>query len=498
MEGSDISLWEEIQKRPELSDFAEVLQKTKVFRQHKKTETSYADILQGGRSLTVFAPVNGTFPKDSLVHLVETNQGDSAVENFFIKNHLAQRLISDKGEEQAMRLLNYKRVQMTPEGVGGVNFKESNIHNKNGVMHIMQSQLPYQYTIYEAMSNEPQYTSAGTFLASYNEDFFDEQASVSSGIVDGKKIYVDSVVVERNRMMEAIGLLNAEDSTYFVAMPTENGWKNAWNKASQCFKFPSSMEKADSLQKYWTYRALLDNAVFSKTVQASMQDSMITVHYDRTRPEYGVYYKPFSSNGLFGKANGMQPCSNGYLYYYNEWPFDPEMTYFKKIETECESTWLMTGYSQCTYVGHAIINGGGTVSKGRFLEVIPATGTANWRVTYRINNTLSGKYDVKVVIVPKTLIDPSGSTKSLKFRAIVNYIDEKGESVSYTSPSFTNNATVVDTIKVATLDLPACNYNQNNDKVSVTIECNISRTENTKYNRTAYLDAIVLEAAKEN
>lgn len=497
VEGSDVTLWEEILQHPELSDFAQVLEQTKVFRQHKRTATSYSELLKGGRSLTVFAPVNGTFPKDSLLRLVQTDNGDSLVERMFIHNHIAQKLISANGEEQPMRLFNSKRVNMNDEGVGGVKFKQNNIHNKNGVMHIMESQLPYVYTIYESLTKEKQYKTAGSILASYNEDIFDEDASVSSGIVDGKKVYVDSVMYERNRLLDGIGRLNAEDSTYYIAMPTEDGWNTAWKKATACYRFPKSMEKADSLQRYWTYRALLDNAVFSRTVQASMLDSMKCIHYNQSEPEYGVVYRPFDSDGLFGKANGMSACSNGYLYYYNEWPFDPVKTYFRKIETEAEYTWLMTAYSGCTYNTVEVI-GSSPVSKGRFLEIKNTGGTTNWKVTYRVNNTLSGKYDVKVIIIPKTLVDPKGSTKPLKFKAQVNYIGENGESLSYTSPEFTNDATVVDTITVATIDFPACNFNQNNDKVSVSIQCSIKSTENTKYNRIAYLDAIVLEAAKEN
>ena len=59
VEGSSTTLWEQITARPELSDFAEVLTSTKVFRQHKKTSVSYADLLNGGQSLTLFAPLNG-------------------------------------------------------------------------------------------------------------------------------------------------------------------------------------------------------------------------------------------------------------------------------------------------------------------------------------------------------------------------------------------------------------------------------------------------------
>ena len=70
--GSSQTLWEQLKSNNSLSDFCEVLTQTKVFRMHKKTPTSYADLLNSGQSFTVVAPVNGTFNKDSLLQLVQT------------------------------------------------------------------------------------------------------------------------------------------------------------------------------------------------------------------------------------------------------------------------------------------------------------------------------------------------------------------------------------------------------------------------------------------
>ena len=204
---AELTLWDAIQQRSDLSDFAQVLEKTMVFRQHKKTPVSYADLLKGGRSFTLFAPVNGTFNKDSILSLVTTANGDSAVERFFIMNHLSQNLVSADGTEKNFRLLNYKNASFADNKVNNVGFRESNIHSKNGIMHVMDRQLPYMMTIYEALVALPQFKSHGEFLASYNEDEFNESASVSSGIVDGKKIYIDSVMIERNKLMDRTFML---------------------------------------------------------------------------------------------------------------------------------------------------------------------------------------------------------------------------------------------------------------------------------------------------
>ena len=494
IEGSNTTLWEQINANPELSDFAEVLQNTMVFRHHKKTPVSYAQVLDGGRSLTVLAPVNGTFNKDSLINLTQTAQGDSCVEMFFVKNHLATTLRSASDTTQTVRLMNGKRIVINSDNINGVSIKEGNLHGKNGVMHIMQTQMPYKYTVYEALTNVPDFLLSGDKIKGYNEDYFDENASVSSGLVDGIPVYVDSVINERNILLNAIGQLNAEDSVFSVAIPTNNGWQKAWDKAAAHFNFPSSMEKRDSLQNYWTCRALFDDAVFSKTIQSSPNDSVISYHYSTSNPEYHVFYKPYAADGLFGKAKGVRECSNGNLYYYDEWPFTPEQTYFRKIEQEAEQSWMIKDYKLCKYNTRSAA--GDSISKGQFVVITPNTGTSNWSITYKLNGTLAGAYDFCVVLLPKNVDNPKNVLRPYKFKATINYIDEEGKAQEYkcnNGKAIISRANVVDTVVVAQgFKLPACNYSQNNDKISLTITCDISRTENLKYWREMYLDCIFL------
>ena len=51
-EGGDLTLWQQMSQNSELSDFCEVLEHTKLFRMHKKTKASYAEILNSGQSFT--------------------------------------------------------------------------------------------------------------------------------------------------------------------------------------------------------------------------------------------------------------------------------------------------------------------------------------------------------------------------------------------------------------------------------------------------------------
>ena len=491
--GGNLTLWEQLESDKQLSDFCEVLRQTKVFRMHKKTSVSYADLLSGGQAFTVVAPVNGTFDKDSLLRLVQTNQGDSVVEKFFVKNHLSRTLNSLTAEKKSMMLLNAKHVEMDGSSIEGVAVSQANCHAKNGVLHVVNQPLPYQYSLYEALCDLPELSAAGLALRLYDEDYFDADASVSSGIVEGVPVYVDSVVIERNRFLDRVGLIAAEDSTYWVVAPEKEGWQKAWEEALQYFQYDEKVQKRDSIQHYWTTHALLSDAVYNMTDQKSVNDSLISVPYNRLKPEYHVFYNPFQPGGILSQATPVA-CSNGVLYKTAEWPFTPEQTYFKELWSEAEQTALITAEKDCFYNIRRLATD--SISEGSYLNIVPRTSTANWDLTFRVNNTLSGAYDICAIVLPKSVanqIDPD--LKPNKFKAYINYVDEAGADQTFDcdNTEFTNDPERVDTIVLAeSFRFPACNYDQNDIKVSVRLQCSITARQTAQYSREMYLDCIYL------
>lgn len=497
--GSDQTLWQQMQANPQLSDFCQVLDQTKVFRMHRKTAVSYADLLSGGQMFTVVAPVNGTFNRDSLLRLVQTNQGDSIVEKFFVFNHLSRSATSLNNTAETMLMLNAKHMVLDGGTIQDVAV-DANHHAKNGVLHIASKPLPYESNLYEALCDMPDLSSIGYFLRQYDEDYFDSDASISSGIVEGVPVYVDSVVIERNRMLEKIGLINAEDSIYWVVVPTTEGWQRVWNEASRYFVYDETVQKRDSIQQYWTNRALLEDAIFNETDQHSTQDSLVSVPYLNWRktavsgkPTYHVYHAPFAPGGILYGADATV-CSNGILYKTAEWPFTPEQTYFKEIWSEGESTWLITEEKNCTYNSRREV--ADSISEDAYLQILPQTATSNWELTFRLNNTLSGDYDICVVILPKAVSNQiSPDLRPCKFKATLNYVDEKGAEQKFTfdNKTFTSDPEHVDTLVLAeAFHLPACNYDQSDIKVSLKLQCSILARENSQYAREMYLDCVYL------
>ena len=490
--GSNLTLWQQLQANPQLSDFCEVLQQTKVFRMHKKTTVSYADLLSGGQSFTVVAPVNGSFDKAQLLQLVQTNQGDSIVEKSFVQNHLARSLSSVTDDSYMVRLLNSKRASFGNSKISDVSLDAQNIHAKNGILHVASQPLEYRRSIYEHFCDDEGYETIGSVLRSFEEDYFDADASVYNGIVEGERIYVDSVVIERNRLLDQIGYINREDSTYWVVAPTAEGWQKAYDEAAKFYNYDLKVQRRDSLQRLFTTRALLDDAIFNTTLQSSPKDSLISVQYDRHHPEWHRSYKPFEPGGILYNAEAIQ-CSNGILYKQPVWPFTPEETYFKELWSEAEQTSLIVEEKDCNYNGRRA--DADSISEGAYLRIVPRTATTNWQLTFRVNNTLSGTYDVCAIVLPKTVVDPENANmKTTKFKAYINYVDENGDMQTFDcGQTFENNPERVDTIVLAeAFHFPACNYNQTDIKVSVKLQCNIMARESSRYNREMYLDCLYL------
>ena len=494
--GSDLTLWQTIQQHPELSDFRDVLSQTKVFKYHKVKDVSYADLLDGVQAFTVLAPVNGSFSKDSVLSLLSTSKGDSMVVRSFIGNHLSYNQVANVEKPTDFFLLNSKRATIGNNQTMGVALQASNIRAKGGILHILENTLPYHYNIYEALLNDSRYNKIGEQLSSYNEDEFNPTQSVEGGMVDGEQIYVDSVFNERNRLLESVGRLADEDSTYLMVVPTNEEWQRIWNEAMEHFCYDKTVEGGDSLQRFWANHALFSDAIFSRTIQSSPEDSLVTYFYDRHYPKYHVFHKPFQEGGiLYGTtATGY---SNGTLYTADRWPFTPEMTYNREIKTEGERTSLIVNYGQCSFTTR--MHAADSVSENEYLVITPINATANWNMTFKLENTLATSYDICAVVLPATIYDPNAKLKPCKFQAEIIYVDEYGKQQTFNcdNEKFINDPTKVDTIMIAeNFKFPVCNYDQTNMKISVKLKCQITARETANYSREMFLDCIYLRPRK--
>ncbi len=500
-----MTLWEQLKQNAELSDFCDVLEQTKVYRMHKKTPVSYAQLLSSGQSFTVLAPKNNTFNKDSLLSLVQTVTGDSSVEQSFVQNHLSRHLASVTADSSRLMMLNSKRLNMKGNAIAQVNISVANNKASNGMVHVLDKAVAYHRNIYEQFCDESEIQTIGQDVKRFNREVFEPELSVSNGVIEGVPVYIDSVVYEENRLLDHIGGLREEDSTYWAVVPTNAGWEKARSQALEYFVFDNTYEKRDSLQQYYTTRALLEDAIFNMTDQKSVEDSLISVPYIRTnhtglqgKHVYNVFYKPFAEGGILQGAKPMS-SSNGVVYKTAQWPFTPEQTFFKEIYVEGETTYLILDYQKCVYnVENHLAD---SVSQGKFLRITPLKSTDNWDITFQLNNTLSGSYDVYAVVLPKSVLTKeSPDLRPNKFKATINYIDMDGKEQSFSCKTaddkseFQNQTERVDTILLAeNFKFPTCNFEQNNTNFSIRLACSITTRQTASYSREMYLDCIYLK-----
>lgn len=498
---SNQTLFQLIESNAELSDFMKVLKATHIFNNLKRTNVTYAQLLNNDQTLTVWAPKNGTFNADSLLQECMTQRGDSLVGIHFVGNHISHNLYSmSSSTNETALMLNNKQISVTPEGVGNARLDATSCNHpaKNGLLHLLNNNIDYLYTIYDGLTTLPAYAHIGDFLLKYQRYELDEERSIMSGLVDGEKVYSDSVMYVYNPFISILGSITSEDSVNIMLAPSKEIWQPAFDEALTYFNY-GSIQKADSIQLYWTNRMLLQDLFYNRNLQ-HLSDSIFSGSYRKyVDPEHHVYYKPLEAGGLLSStyiADSIQG-SNGVFYNLRQWPFTPEQIYFWPVKVEGENEPAIIDHSDCNLEYRSAV--ADSISGG-YVRINPRTSASNWTVTYEVANTLAGTYDVCAVILPKTVYNiASRDFKPNKFVATLTYTDENGEEqIQEFTEEVSNNPYCVDTVKIGTITLPVCNYQQTEVTVRLKLSCSISRREN-QYSRDTYLDCIYLRPnRKEN
>lgn len=491
---SDKTLWEEIVSRPQLGEFAQLLE-----------QYGYKDLLDGSQMYTVFAPIGEIDTKGLSVEKVRTE---------VIENHIARFAHSANNTTNTLKgdgvvMLNSKSVLFTRNGDSYTfgNNKLTDEHNiiaKNGVLHVIEGQQTFFHNIWEYLTTDSRFDSICNYLYSFNEEYLDEEASVKGEInADGKQEYLDSVIISYNSLLYSLGQLNNEDSTYTMIIPTNEAWKDAYDRIAPYFKYSkSSVKKADSLQAYYTKLSIVRDLVFSHTVQESMNDSLIST-------ARGVFYKPFETLlSEYTDWNQAIKCSNGQVLVVEELKHKPWESWHETIKVEAErqevlaerfdNKTITAEQKRLVYRRNLASSDSlfAKVSGGAYLEVLEMEQGTHPYVAFDVRNTLRGKYELKVVFLPQNLA--SKTILPNLFNATCYVIKEEGGRE--TKPeiawrSIKNDPTKIDTVKIGTLDFDYCVYAQ--EMVGLQLELKSNFEEGDPYSGTFLIDCIILEPVKE-
>lgn len=503
------TLWQAINSNSELSNFAKVAK-----------ACGYDTTLDGSQTFTVFAPTNANLTSeqaDSMIALYNEDKaaGVKTAENRvikqFLQNHIAlyKKSVSSISTD-SVTMMNGKYQTLTQTGIGGENFETKNILYNNGILYTLGGQVKYEPNIFEYLAMDSELDSVYNFIKSYGKYEFDASQSVAGGVVDGKTQYLDSVTVYTNTIINNLGYINREDSTYWMVAPTNSEWKRLVEEYTPYFNYDTKVDNRDSLQYANARVAIINGAFFSRTnnKDAAIQDSVVSTsslseemfNYNPTDRRYYHYYKPFASGGVFNGTTSVD-LSNGRLLKASNFRISKFETFLQERKVEAENTYnvdtLNNAIDPITIRTMQTNNPFyGQVSGNSFVEISPDAVGAQPTITYNISGVLSNVgYDVYAVFVPALAYDTLATADQrlpVKFRAQVG-CQQSGVTKWERASSFTTKADVVDTIKIkSNFKFKTTSYGLDQSQTKVKIYTDVPVRESSKYQTTMRLDCIIV------
>ena len=239
------TLWENISAKSELSDFAQILQ-----------AVGYDAVLNAPTTYTVWAPVNGTFNKDSIMALTQNAATKKKVIEQFVYDHVANYShFESNPNDTVVYMLSNKLIRFSGKNTGTLTFDGKTIYrgdeafntpSSNGLLYTLNGMVPFRPNAYENIFfDKSQYGISDSYFNAYVKRYeriiLDEEASVKGEIVNGNQVYDDSVTVTTNSFVTGYAHLNAElnneDSLYTIVIPTDAAWQKAYDKIKSYYNY---------------------------------------------------------------------------------------------------------------------------------------------------------------------------------------------------------------------------------------------------------------------
>ena len=503
---SQESLWQALKGRAELSNFVRLVE-----------NVGYEYYFDGDRMFTLFVPTNDCLTEadvDSLTEVYNAQKSnriknnDNTVIKQVLQNHMAMYNYAAiaSGDSVQMMMLNGKYSYLADGGVNGVKYLSSNMLYRNGVLFTVGSRLPYFANVSEYFTMDDELDSIASFFSRYNVYEFDASRSVPGEIVDGKTVYLDSVMNLKNVMFDELGYINREDSAYWMVVPTDRQWRKLYEEYKTYFNYDNRTAKRDSVENVMTHKAIVQGTVFNMNVQPSVNDSVISTNYNKANYRYYKCLRPFDEGGVFSGARSVE-CSNGKVFISDNWAIDKRTTFFQEVKIEAENAYYQDSIAKCKEpVGTYTVPSGnplyGQVSGNAYVQVEPRNTAVTPLIRFTIPNLLSNiGYDIYAVFAPAIASDTlTTDTLPLKVKFSLKYNDQDGRQVNdikMENPEggtyvYETTPNVVDTILVARdYKIPTCSYGLSEPQVRLTVESD--RGTASKYTRILRLDCIVFK-----
>lgn len=302
-ENATLTLWQQIKADPELSNFANIAEKTPAFKDEKHPIKNYTfkDVLNSNQTLTVFAPTNSAFTSDEVHYydsLVQVRPYDvflRLVGNHIARNRYAATGTNPNGKPEKVIMVNNKKATFDREAklFKEIPILKANIPATNGVLHKIGQQSTFAYNVYEFIrANDHTYRKVNDWLEQHDTLYFNSDLSAIAGSnpETGEPIFVDSVYSRYNSLyahsysprsvewvMPHKGVnanLEAEDSIWAVVLPTDAAWNEAYQKMEKYYTYANTYFDKSKESAFFK-----DNATAKKALPLTVTDSLKEISF---------------------------------------------------------------------------------------------------------------------------------------------------------------------------------------------------------------------------
>lgn len=416
------NIMELMKENPDLSEFVRLIE-----------SINYDFVLSKDESFTVWAPANA-----SLEGLIFDN--DQQILHF-VTNHIARYTQSAVGYvDKNVFMQNTKLIPFKSEGdgytFGGLQITSPNHIASNGVFHVLAGRLDYLPNIWERM-DAAGLDSIKNFLYPLTVREFNLNASVIIGFNEEGLPMYDSIFIENNpfwdhyvefredkntnRFRGGLFPINNEDSLYTMILPTNEAWEEAYQRVAPYFV--NNFENADSVQRYYTHFALVQDLVFRGRVNPA--DAIVLFS---TR--LGEFPDPLY---LFD-GTAKETVSNGDVYVVNQLRYNAVESWNKPIKIEAEQ--FSTRNSPPLYLDNGAMefNGDGRTVPNELIGVsnnsyyyVTQPRTTTTAVEFYLPNVLATTYKITCMFVPDIYLNAGNNARKTKIKVSMMQFDRETE-----------------------------------------------------------------------
>lgn len=455
------TIWQNVEANADLDSVAMILRRCKVMKSQtdKSAKQTYAELLATSQQLTAWLPKNGTFNAKQYLDELDSaavlrakdemagTRAEYDVANRFARNHIARFNYESNMGEQRIALMNSKIVNYNAgEGTfNGVKLDaaNANILSSNGMLHVLDGESQFAYNIFERLQVDSRFAKIYGDIDKYNVYTFSASSSTQGSMNhNGSMEYVDSVWTRTNSLMSDAWLtkLTDEDSLFVSVIPTDAAYEAARQKIHGLFKYAKNYNYAwDASKRDWTNKGTnalkfnTDSLTTYNVTSRILSASSFSVGYNSEGPVTSSNPQAFLNHVLtadslnssarlviYNKDKGnVNPifdgqtaddaikASNGYIFAVDNYNYDPSYSFIQKMNINGHNTSQVTGSTseQAQYVTLDKENQNAEVNvdalgADNFYYYFPVSGNSQLNIDFKLNNVLSTKYKISIVLLP--------------------------------------------------------------------------------------------------